>query len=508
MWKSRFRFLIFMVFVITLCTACQSEPAIETTHNDLEITYEEVYMRIVEPYGSGFVLQGNMLRAVIGEHTYEFESTISETSRAMFVKNQEQLCIFLNKNGVSTAGLTFRILENHSNWTDSEIQTAYYGVDCAKSWEQVLTTIQVCLGDYTNYGYLYALSNRIATALQWICDDTPLKNGEVFVDVPNLLNLVYPCFSEKYCDINSVDACKALAVELLDNTENIWSEEEFLRARVEYSQLNGIDFQPTYLTFGHYSQSCPLKLQTKYLEIFMDKTFRASNEFLDGYIKEDYMADLGSFIRTFEWLDRQLTNYRDIFAVTEDVCVPVHLTNELPSGYLSVDLDFGGLFVSSGDSSKIYATTATCLAHEYVHYLFWQCGGTDDSAYQTWHTEVVARYYTLAGAFEQRKLISTSGQGASIELIESLIGQAYDEPSDEVRFIRCALRTEDVQYLSFLKTNYQACAAFGEYFVRAYGENVFLNSMMYPSRVEEFTGLSMDEVVEAWIADMRNPEND
>lgn len=76
MWKYRFLLLFFMVPVVTLCTACQSESAIETTHNDLEITYEEVYMRIVEPYGPGFVLQGNVLQAVVGEHTYEFESTI------------------------------------------------------------------------------------------------------------------------------------------------------------------------------------------------------------------------------------------------------------------------------------------------------------------------------------------------------------------------------------------------------------------------------------------------
>lgn len=65
-----------------------------------------------------------------------------------------------------------------------------------KSWEQVLTTIQVCLGDYTNYGYIYSLSNHVARDLQWICDDASIENEKVFVDDPSLLNLVYPCFSE------------------------------------------------------------------------------------------------------------------------------------------------------------------------------------------------------------------------------------------------------------------------------------------------------------------------
>ena len=63
-------------------------------------------------------------------------------------------------------------------------------------------------------------------------------------------------------------------------------------------------------------------------------------------------------------------------------------------------------------------------------------------------------------------------------------------------------------HVYYLKGNYDLSCAFGEFFVRTYGEDAFLNSMMHPSKVEDFTGVSMDEIVDLWITDMRNPEND
>lgn len=508
MWKSRFRFLIFMVFVITLCTACQSEPAIETTHNDLEIAYEEVYMRIVEPYGSGFVLQGNVLRTVVGEHTYEFESTISETSRAMFVSNQEQLCIFLNKNGVSTAGLTFRILADYPNRTESENQTAYYGIDCVKSWEQVLTTIQACMGDYTNYGYLYALSNRIATDLLWTCDNIPSEKDEMLLDEPILLNLVYPCFSEKHSDAESIVVCKSLSIELLSTAEDIWSEAEFLKTREIYAQNKGIDFEPTYMTFAYNGESCPLKLSSQYLEIFWDYTFVANNEHLDGLIPVDYTDGVGGLIHTFEWLDVQLAMLCEQLGAVPKQQIPVQMMASLPRGYISPYIETGGLYYNEAGQGKIWATTVTALAHEYVHHIYWLSCGENDPNYEQWHNEAVAHYYTVGQRFEYRLNVINNVDPSYRNRLEAKLGEAYDEHFDYIKFLRIEWRVNEREYIYYLKDNNDLSCTFGEFFVRTYGEDVFLNSMMYPSKVKEFTGVSMDDIIEAWIADMRNPEND
>ena len=74
--------------------------------------------------------------------------------------------------------------------------------------------------------------------------------------------------------------------------------------------------------------------------------------------------------------------------------------------------------------------------------------------------------------------------------------------------MRIGWREIERDYIDGLKNSFDLCCTFAEYFVRIYGEDMFLQSMMYPSRVEEFTGHSMDEIVDAWVVDMGNPEND
>lgn len=384
--------------------------------------YTEEYRRIIEPYGNSFILDGNMFQTIVGAHTYEFESSISEEQRSAFVEKQEQLLGLLEEQNVSTEGLTFRVLENYTNRTESDSFVAYYGLETMKTWEQALTTIRLCMGDYTNYGYAYALANQIAGKLNWQQDSVTTGSVEIFSANPSLLNLVYPCFDEIYTRREEIIVCKALAVELLGNVADIWSEEDFLEARNSYAQDNDIPFEPTYLVFAYNGGSCPMKFRTKYMEVFRDSTFRGSNEFLDGLIEEDYMATVASMIHTFEWLDEHLTDYRSIFEVEESMLISVRLTENIAEHVPNQDEKVDGLFVSSADSAEIFATRVTSLAHEYVHFLFWFCKGTEDPAYENWYTETVANYYTLPALFENRLYHARKGDGASLEAIRSLIG--------------------------------------------------------------------------------------
>ena len=467
--------------------------------------YAEVYQHISEPYGSGFVYQGIVKQFVVNEHTYEFDSAISEEEYLAFVKEQEKLCKRLERNGLSTTGLTFRILTNYPNRTESENAIAYYDIACMKSWEQVLTTIQVCKGDYTNYGYLYALSNYVAEDLKWICDDSVEKNAKMFVEDSVFLNLVYPCFAEKYSNNDVICACKALARELLVETENVWSEEEFLSARDSYAQNENIEFKPTYVVFAYNGESCPLKLSCKYLEVFLDASFVACTQYLEGYIPKDYIADVNGFIHTFERLDEKLTTLCEQFGVVPEEKVPVQMMERLPRNPFNIKT--GGLYYYR-PKNIIYATTVTCLAHEYVHHLYWILCGCSDSAYEQWNNEAVAYYYALEDRYEFRVNVINHVDPSYRDRLEAEIGEAFDDPSDHIKYMRIGWRNIDIDYVDGLKNSFDLCCTFAEYFVRTYGEDMFLQSMMHPSRVEEFTGHSMDEIVDAWVVDMGNPEND
>lgn len=508
MKKQHLRLISWLLLLTVFLSACNLEKP-------PEYSYTEEYLRISEPYGEDFIFNGNVFQVSVNGHTYAFHSSIPEPVSNQFILAQEGLCQLLERNGISTAGQTYRVLENYSNWTDSANQVSYYGLNMLKSWKQVLTTVQAALGDYTNYGYLYALSNKVAADLGWKQDEiSKSASGEALSENTRLLNLVYPCFDEKYTDAADIESCKLVAKELLSGLENIWSEEAFLQAQLDYAQSKSLDFQPTYLTFAYYSPSCPLKLQTKYLEVFRDYTFQASGEFLAGYIEQDYMADTGSLIHTFEWFDEQLTQIRGAFAsfeMPEGDIVPVRMCAELPRGFLSQHFESGGIYVHVRGERNIYATTVTVLAHEYTHYLYDLCCGGNLTAYEPWHNEAVAYYLSVGSNFEKRWIFASQDKNGYMESIETLIGQAYDEPLDEIRFLRRALREDSDQCLFFLKniSNQQIIAsAFGEYFVRTYGKDAYLRCMLDASKTKDITGKTLDEVLDDWIADMQDPSKD
>lgn len=463
--------------------------------------YEDIYLRLMEPCGTSFFMEGTAAQTVVGEHTYEFEGHISEKERDSFVNAQEKLCAYLEEQGVSTAGMTFRIFADYVNRTESEENCAYFGLDTKGTWRQALTTIQVVFGDYTNYGYLYALANETAGELKW--EREKVTASETVT--PELLNLVYPCFDEAYTSVEEIAACKALAVELLDGMENIWDEAEFLQARADYAESHGIEFSPTYLTFAYNSESCPLKLRTEFLEIFKDRTY-VEDYVTRGWESEDAFVSVQKMIGTFEWLDEQLEGFREMLNVEVETLVPVQLLGTLPV-LGSYKFESGGYYYFNGKECNIYANTIHVLGHEYVHHLYRLAGGCDDPAYEQWCNETVAYYLTLGERFEMQYLNFTAN--GLLAGAEERIGEPYDEYLDYVKLMRINMRlNENVQYEFYLKYYNDLCSCFGEYFVRTYGEELFLDCMLHPSQTGELTGKTLEQIVDDWSADMADPAND
>lgn len=489
-----------LVLAALFICGCSAETTLQT------YTYTEVYRRITEPYGDSFILNGNVQQTIVEGRTYEFQSSIKEEERTEFVRAQEKLSAYLEEQGVSVSDITLRVLRDYPNRTESETHIAYFDISSIKSWEQVLTTIQVSFGDYTNYGYLYALANHIAEDLEWQQDAVDEVSADGIVNDSSLLNLVYTCFDEAYTSAENIAVCKTVAKELLSDAKDIWSEEDFLQSRVNYAKAKNIDFEPTYLTFAYNGQSCPLKFRTMYMEVFKDYTYEQDHYVKLGRVLEDYFVSTDKIIKTFHWLDEQLKGLRDTFDVDLSALISVQLTaNTGGEGNIA----HAGVFVYELDSANIYAKTIHCLAHEYVHYLYWLRGGTNDSAYEQWINEVVAHYYTVAADFEDYCLIGRNEDPDRIDAIEALIGEDYDEPSDYIKFVRAVIRKrENVQFPYYLKTEYILCPAFGEYIVRIYGEETFLDCMLAPSKAKELTGKTIDEIVDDWCLDMQNPEND
>ena len=466
--------------------------------------YTEPYVRLMEPCGSGFVIQKNVLQIEVGAHTYRFEPSIGEQARNGFIAGQEALCRLLDDNGIRTDGLCFFVFPDYPNWTDSANAVAYYGLNAAKSWQQALTTVQLARGDYSNYGWLYALSDHLAGDLGWTQDeatdaDTGLVDG-------TLLNLVYPCFDGFYSSPEDIAACKALSKELMAGLDDIWSEEDFLLARKRYAEEKGIDFVPTYLAFAYYSPSCKLKTRGMYLEFFRTNSFTEDRYYTRGYIDEDYMASLVGMIRGIGWLEDYLTLLRETFEIDDPALLPVYLMDD--AGRYA-NLTYAAYFKPDKDGGSITGVCLPVMAHEYVHYLYWLRGGQNDPAYESWINEVVACYYGYPEEYELYASFFGSDPD-KLRIIEDYIGEAFDEPVDYIRFLRARYRSGIMPYpyRYYLITEYDLRPVFGDYFIRTYGEDVFLEWALHPSKARQLTGKTNEEIISDWCEDMDREEND
>ena len=481
---------VLLLLVCLLLVGCaQQEPA--------ELCeYEEVYLRVSEPYGSTFVVNGNVLQCQINGHTYEFSKDVSPENRDTFINAQEKLCDYLGRQGIHTDGLTFRVVEEYRNRTESAEALAWFDVSTAQTWEQALTTVQASCGDYTNYGWLYALANDIAGELGWTQDSvedqgTPAKGS--------LLNLVYPCFSGDYAAEEEIERCKVLAILLLERSGDIWSEEDFLRQRERWAEENGVSYQPTYLVFAYNGSGCPLKFKTRYLEVSRDSTYLHDFDFEKGYIETDYMADVESLIHTYEWMDKQIGSLSERFDLADVPILPVQLTSDAG---ITANFSVRAYFNVGDDGPFSEAKAIRSLVHEYCHYLYYLAGGPSDEAYESWCNEAMAYYYSMAQDYEDYLLIDRI-EPDLVERIEKRIGESFDEPEDYIKLARISIRgRNDRSYGYYLKTSYNLASPFAEYFVRTYGEEAFHESMLRLSEIQNYTGKTLDEIVEDFFADL------
>lgn len=480
----------------------------------LEGVFTETYQRIAEPFGKGFILNGTAHQVMTGGHTYLFDAPLPEAQCREMIAVQEELCAWLAERGILTEDVSFYAIEGYPNRSESEEKLAYINPESVRTWEQILTTLQVSMGDYTNYGYLYALSDFIAADLGWkreervdITIDTAADH--VLVETPELLNLVYPCFDTVYTSEEDIAFCKVLAGKVFMQMEDPFAgEAAFVRAQENYAEANDIDFTPTYLTFAYNSESCPLKFRTRYLEIFRDNTFVTYVTYADGTKEEQYpaLADVYMMVHSFEWLDTQLEKLQEKFETETQELVPVQLTRRLPDE-LPIPAKVGGCYINT--IQKIYATSVTVLGHEYIHHLLNIKLPGQYTKETMWCNEVLAHYYTLDCEFERTKHQAETGCGLSEEQLADMIGHEYNTPYDEILRVReWMLRRNPTKYtyLDGLKVSNKLCSAFGEYFIRIYGEPVFMNCMFHPERIKELTGRTLDQVVDDWYIDMTEVE--
>ena len=196
------KFLLCSLMLLVFLAGCGSQNDLVPV-TSFEESYE--YTSITRVYAHPAILtverQVDYL-SLTKDDGFFFCATADKDKADAFVNAQRTLLQFLRDSGVEIPKLNYYAMDTDDSFSESEKKRAHISLSDAKSYRQVLITLQTLWGDYTDYGYLYALANMIAEHLGWQTDsieevDQSALNS-FFIANPVALNLLYPCFTTDF----------------------------------------------------------------------------------------------------------------------------------------------------------------------------------------------------------------------------------------------------------------------------------------------------------------------
>lgn len=455
--------------------------------------FSEAYLMLSEPEAFGRLVNSNALTAELDGVTYWLST--KQTEPVALMNACAAQCETLAALGYDTAGLTVYILPNGSDYSDSAAKAAHLNPDTVGQAEAFRVLLGAILGDYTNAGYLYALSQKIAGAE---ADASP--DADMFLRTPELLNLVSPCFTERYVDGSALAACRALAMRLLNEMDDPYAgEEAFLQRRDVYAEAIGADFTPTAVRYTYNSETCPVRAQTYDMEIFLSSDYPeyTFQDYPDVHFDPLFAAD--TMIRFFDVLDAQSKELCRLFRVEKGEYLPVRMTDSYDDGG-----ETGGWFSIVGNQPMIIARMYFILRHEYVHYMYYRSSGGWEEDDLLWCNEALAYWYGRIDMFEIQYLYAQQSPYSTAVWAEFL-GEAFDTPEDYVTYCNiCARWILDTEGRNALRYDLKKPLggnkeSFGGYFIETYGEQAFIDCMVDPTQAETLFGKTVDDIVEDWM---------
>lgn len=499
MFKKLSIFILIFVFLLSSC----ADTAMPVVYE-----YTDGYTVITEPCGKGFLFPTNYSETAVGENLYRFAPNITEDERADFIEKQEEFLSEAEKLlETEVSGYTFYILEEYPARSDSENKSAFFGMDEKGTYKQALGTVLAVLGDFTNYGYAYALADCLAAKLCWERDIASESDYSVFTAEPEMLNLNYACFSELSSSSEETEAAKSLSIEIFASLKNPFGgEDEFIAAIKEKATELGIeDFKPSYIRFAYAGESCPMRIRTKHLDMMRESSYYEDVFVKEGYVPEEWTATISTLLSKLEEIDGELSRIRSLFKTEDNRLVPTYLKDEI--SYTADGAELWGLFRPT--KLDLQVRGAEIIVHEYVHYLFQICAdyngsfGIDDGTnpyLEPWHGEAIAYYF---GAKQVYDLFVFHFGSSAFTGYEEVVGHPLEEYADIAEYydamFHASYRLDPKQTpKSFTNDRDGDTISFGGYVARTYGEQTFVDIMLHPSKCHELTGKTFAQIEDDW----------
>ena len=430
--------------------------------------------------------------------------TNDESKADSFVNSQRTLLRFLRKSGVDISKLTYYATDYGYSFSRSEKTSAYIDFSDMKSYRQILVTMQSLFGNYTDYGYLYALSNHVAKELGWLTDEIKeadaVKLDAFFLENPEAVGLLYPVFTEEYATAETVGFSKALSLIIFDCidlrkvlSQPIDTQIENARKLIkEYADGIGVEYAPDSCGYAYYGENIPLRIMTDYAEMFIDDDYSDISENVYG----DYFGNYKTVYHTANNINSEISQSVANFDLhdTEREITIVWLSKENADEKFYEN--FRGHYYLANQTA--YVTTIQSYLHEYHHHIEYTITQNNP---QVWQSQAFCELGTARSQYGIAYLEYFFAEGMKNTMFETFAGREFlggVEDYYEINNILAFLTTKNGRSLDYWASA-DMLNSINKYLIDFYSAPTVEELYLDPDAITEKIGKTWDELESEWL---------
>ena len=436
----------------------------------------------------------------------EFYCFTTDTAEANdFINVQRTLLNYLRAHGMEIGQLDYYGTDYGFCFSESSESEAYIDLSSARTWQQILVTLQALWGDYTDYGYVYAMANSIASELGWQTDEVPDVDEKAmaafFAENPEAINLLYPTFTTRFSSEETVNCNKALATKLFEKVK--WHKvianpietqlDEYYKLVDHYAKSISTEFNRQTCGYAYYGENVKFRAMTTYAEFLVAADYSDKyDEFCDWY----YFADYKSIYETVSTLNTEITEAVEQFGLEDEVGLVAikWLDHESDAARKFIYLSgAGGGVYFPGKNNMCITSIRSCL-HEYYHHIQYALGLVVDME-ETWQMQVFCEFANANAQYEQHRMECIfTREGNCKEVFALYTGRDYTPGADDY-FETLDIYAHSYDAYTTNYTSYNVGLSLAQYLAGMYGEREVYNMLLYPDTVKAVTGKTWDELL-------------
>ena len=496
--------LLFLTLVLLLC-GCDKEETVPTvtqptmpgpTQPAVEFSVvKEIFFvpSMVVNYAEREVYKADSSYGAM----YVFSAFVDEAER--FVSLQTVLLDYLHSFGIISSDKSYIATDYDGSFSIGSRKEVYISLNDMGTWRQVLSTLQGMWGDYTDYGYLYAVSNGICAELGWLTDDISPVSMETLDDFfqrnSYCLALLYPSFTERYASTETVACCKTLSNQLLVQADwhNLIAQDvdaQLLAFRDligEYALSLGVIHERQEQAYSFYAEQIPLRIKTDYAEMCVEEGYIEPYAYIFG----NYFADDVAIYQTAAELTSEMADavsYMELEGKVEPVTIN---WMSQKSGLEK----YGGTYFRVKNHWTIKTVnvgTIYFVMHGYYRHLEHMITGTTSSK---WQSLAFAEFGNFRHKYARMQYdYFGTKQAEYVQLFQQHMGRECIADSDD-----CLIMLDILAYINGSKVGDAASSvSCARYLMEQLGEKTVMELLLNPKQVEAVADRNWTSIEKEW----------